>query len=156
MKNLLKVALFAIFAIFSLVIVSCSSDDDGGSNVKKIDKPEIKESINPPAWMYGNWIADDVLWFKVEKGKFYILNDDSFIEIRDYAKELNKIESPVSLAVTLKELKESNHYRIEGVFKDSDLVAFGYDFKKIDNNNISWCNPISNVGIKLQKEESLK
>ncbi|MGQ1929018.1 hypothetical protein [Ornithobacterium rhinotracheale] len=134
MKNLLKVGLFAIFAIFSLVIVSCSSDDDGGKK-----KEVYNHSVNPPAWLYGTWLNDDnqeIL--KISSSDFKLMTDtESGSALIDLQKYIEAMEKGNSVKINIAEEKAENSYVIKAISSDKSVTT--YSFTKLENDKLEMC-----------------
>lgn len=132
MKSLLKLGFFALIAIFSLSIISCRSNDDGGEDV-------YNHKVTPPEWLYGIWLNDDnqeIL--KISSSEFKLMTDtESGYALIDLSKYIEAMEKSNSVKINIVEEKSDNTYVIKAISSDQSVTT--YSFIKQKNNTLEMC-----------------
>lgn len=119
-----------ILSLCIIFIFSCSSDDDSSAN--------SINSINPPSWLQGKWLAENPDGSPLGNGFEFTSNDVIVITIvseqsqKDYVEYLESLNQEVSVSET----SSDNSYTL------SIDISFGqnivYAFNRISDTEITW------------------
>lgn len=128
-----------IYLVFlTLLCLSCSKDDESSKSAI---------SINPPAWVQGNWAQSD---FEEDGAIFKISSNDVIFVVN--TTELSYKGQMESFAksgadVGVDEVITEDAYTV--TFDMSQGVTQSYSFTKVDESTILWIN--SNMDIDLTR-----
>lgn len=128
-----------IYLVFlTLLCLSCSKDDESSKSAI---------SINPPAWVQGNWAQSD---FEEDGAIFKISSNDVIFVVN--TTELSYKGQMESFAksgadVGVDEVITEDTYTV--TFDMSQGVTQSYSFTKVDESTILWIN--SNMDIDLTR-----
>lgn len=126
-----KTTLFTAL-IFSMILISCSSDSDKNSN------SSIK--ISPPAWIQGTW------WEEGQISGFRFTSNDIITlvsTIQQSQRELLKLGADAGQTVSAKDESTSDYYSVELNFPAGQTVI--YSFNKLSDNKINWTSSPSSI-----------
>jgi len=128
-----------IYLIFlTLLCLSCSKDDESSSAI----------SINPPAWVQGNWAYSG---FEEDGAIFKISSNDVIMVVNttelSYKGQLEAFAESGAEVGVVEEISDES-YTV--TFDMSQGVTQSYSFTKVDESTILWIN--SNMDIELVKQ----
>ena len=115
-----------IYPLLALLIFACSDSDSSSSNL----------SINPPSWIQGVWIDEDLLALGLRSG--YEFKIDDLCQVSQNILSCNKEQLAIfsdndGLFADVQEDISSDRYAIDITMQ---TITISYVFVKIDNNRI--------------------
>lgn len=128
----------ACFVFLTLLCLSCSKDDEPTNSAI---------SINPPAWVQGNWaysgFEEDGAIFKISSNDVIMVVNTTELSYR------GQLEAFAESGAEVGVVEEISNELYTVTFDMSQGVTQFYSFRKVDESTILWIN--SNMDIELKK-----
>ena len=129
----------SVLGIFLILLSSCSSDDNDGSNSSEIQ-------INPPTWIQGKWLVEDSgmgdIGWRFTSNDFIIITAGSETSTRGQLETLLDSGQDVS----------TNNESSDTTYSITSNYPFGqttiYSFTKVSDTEISWDTVSSSIYVK--------